>query len=142
MAQRRPLLSKAEWQLMNLCWKLGRSTARQIYEASLEQKRRDYQTVKTLLDRMAAKGYLRVEKLGRLCLFRPAVKRSRTVAAAIEEFLGTVLDNTPAPLFLHLTRKGRMTSRESGVCRVETLTNERWNWRRLWKVISVPILDS
>ena len=95
-------LSPAEWKVMNLCWKLRRATARQIYEASPQNQRRDYQTVKTMLDRIVAKGYLKVEKLGPLCIFSPLVSRASIVAGAIEDFVATVLDNSVAPLFQHL----------------------------------------
>jgi len=95
-------LSSAEWKVMNLCWKLRKATARQIYEASSQIQRRDYQTVKTLLDRIAAKGYLKMEKLGPLCIFSPLVSRASIVAGAVEDFVATVLDNSVAPLFQHL----------------------------------------
>jgi BlaI family penicillinase repressor len=95
-------LSPAEWQIMNLCWRLGRSTAREIYEASLERQERGYQTVKTLLDRIAAKGYLTVEKLGPLCVYEPRRRRRETVAAAIDDFVETVLDHVPRPLMTYL----------------------------------------
>ena len=72
----------------------------------------EYRTVKTLLDRIAAKGYLDVEKLGPLCLFKPSVRRPQALAAAIDEFVGTVLDDTLSPLFLHLAKDKEMTPEE------------------------------
>jgi BlaI family penicillinase repressor len=123
MTEKLPNLSKSEWTLMNLCWRLGKSTARQVYEASLKHKKRNYRTVKTLLDRMAVKGYLRVEKLGPLCLFTPAVKRPQVVADAIEDFFDTVLDNTLSPLFVHLTKDRKMSEEE--IESLKTLLQER-----------------
>jgi len=105
-------LSPAEWRIMNLCWKLRKATARQVYEASLLDQERDYQTVKTLLDRIAAKGYLKIEKLGPLCLFSPAVSRASVVAGAVEDFVATVLDNSVAPLYQHLARNETVSERE------------------------------
>lgn len=105
-------LSRAEWQIMSLCWRLGRSTARQVYEASLEHKKRNYRTIKTLLDRIAAKGYLRVEKLGPLSIFTPIVERRRAVGEAIRDFIDVVLDHTLAPLFIHLTEKEELSEDE------------------------------
>ncbi len=105
-------LSRTEWTLMNICWRLGKSTARQVYEESLDRRERDYQTVKTLLDRIAAKGYLEIEKLGPLCLYTPIVKRSAALATAIEDFTHTVLDNTLAPVFVHLADSGRLQEEE------------------------------
>ncbi len=105
-------LSPAEWKVMNLCWKLRKATARQIYEDSLKDQERDYQTVKTLLDRIVAKGYLKMEKLGPLCIFSPAVSRASAVAGAVEDFIETVLDNSVAPLYQHLAKSETMSERE------------------------------
>ena len=105
-------LSSAEWKVMNVCWKLRKATARQIYEASTQNRKRDYQTVKTLLDRISGKGYLKIEKLGPLCLFTPTVSRTSAVAAAVEDFVSTVLDNSVAPLFQHLAKNETIDEQE------------------------------
>ncbi len=102
---------------MNLCWKRGRATARQIYEDSLARRRRDYRTVKTMLDRIAAKGYLKVEKLGPLCLYTPVVSRREATSRAIREFIDVVLDRTLAPLFLHLAEEEELDEEELAALR-------------------------
>ncbi len=112
MKKTRPPLSKSEWMLMNICWRRGRSTARQIFDESLESYERDYRTVKTMLDRMVTKGYLAVEKLGPLCLYQPAVPRREAVSGAIREFIDTVLDRTVAPLFVHLADEEELSEEE------------------------------
>ncbi|MEM7350824.1 MAG: BlaI/MecI/CopY family transcriptional regulator [Acidobacteriota bacterium] len=105
-------LSRTEWTLMNICWRLGKSTARQVYDESSDRRDRDYQTVKTLLDRIAGKGYLKIEKLGPLCLYTPIVPRPAALATAIEDFTRTVLDNTLAPVFVHLADAGQLKEEE------------------------------
>ncbi len=112
MTKKLPEPSKTEWLLMKICWAQGKSTARQIYEETLKKKDRDYQTVKTMLDRLVNKGYLRREKLGPLCLYEPDVSRSKAVTKAIETFTDTVLDNTFAPLFAHLARGKKLSDEE------------------------------
>lgn len=103
MARKLPDLSKGEWLVMNLCWKRGRATARQIFDESPPQRTWSYPTVKTMLDRLAVKGYLRREKLGPLCLFEPLVPRERVVRRSLDMIWDTVLGRTLAPLFAHLT---------------------------------------
>ena len=112
MAKKLPELSKTEWLLMKISWTQGKSTARQIYEEALKKKDWGYQTVKTMLDRIVNKGYLRREKLGPLCLYQPAVSRSEVVKKAIQIFADTVLDNTFAPLFVHLAKGKKLTDEE------------------------------
>ena len=95
---------------MQICWRLGRATARQVHEAS--DGTRDYRTVKTLLDRMAAKGFLRIEKLGRLSLFVPAVARSRALSEVVTTFVDDVLERSVAPLYLHLAERDDLSPEE------------------------------
>ena len=102
MPRRIPDLSKAEWLVMNECWRRGRSTARQIFEGAPAGKAWRYQTVKTMLDRLVVKGYLKREKLGPLCLFEPAIPRASAVSRSIDSFRDTVLGKTLAPLFAHI----------------------------------------
>jgi predicted transcriptional regulator len=96
--------------MMQLCWTLGRATARQVHEAS--DGRRDYRTVKTLLDRIAGKGFLRVEKLGRLSLYIPTVRRQRALSEVVTEFVDNVLERSVTPLYLHLAERDDLTPEE------------------------------
>jgi predicted transcriptional regulator len=105
-------LSKTEWTIMNLCWRLKKATARQIHEASLAERRREYATVKTLLDRIAAKGYLSVERLGPVKIYRPKVGRRKAVGAAVEDFVDNVLERSLAPLYLHLSERDDLSEEE------------------------------
>ena len=105
-------LSKTEWTMMNLCWRLGKATAKQIHEASLVERKREYATVKTLLDRIAAKGYLAVERVGPVKLYRPKVGRRRAVGAAVEDFIDNVLESSLQPLYLHLSQRDNLSAEE------------------------------
>lgn len=108
----RSRLSKGEWLLMNICWRRGQATARQIFDDSLKRRERDYRTVKTMLDRMAAKGYLEIEKLGPLCLYTPLVNRRETLSEAISEFVDIVLDKTFSPLLVHLAEEESLSEED------------------------------
>ena len=109
---RKPDLSKTEWSLMNICWKKGQASAREIYEETLRDKKRGYQTVKTMLDRMVAKGYLAREKFGPIWLYKPTVSRKQALGREIESFVNIVLDRTFAPLFAHLAEKEQLSREE------------------------------
>lgn len=110
MSRKRPPLSKTEWLIMHLCWRLGRATARQVHEQS--DGTRDYRTVKTLLDRIASKGYLEVQKRGRLSLYRPVISRRSAASQAVGDFIENVLENSVAPLYLHLAGRDDLTPEE------------------------------
>ena len=117
-------LSKTEWWIMNLCWRLGKSTARQVHDAALEERTRDYRTVKTLLDRIAAKGYLKIDKVGPICLYSPEVGRGQAFREAVAEFVDTVLDHTVAPLYVHLAEQEGLSEAEIAFFQ-EQLAKER-----------------
>ena len=80
-------LSRTEWSLMKICWEKGKVSARIIYEETLKEKKRGYQTVKTMLDRIVKKGYLEREKFGPIWLYNPTVSRSKIIAREIDIFL-------------------------------------------------------
>lgn len=102
MHTRKKSLSRTEWSLMNICWRKGKISARDVYDETLKEKQRGYQTVKTMLDRMVEKGFLSREKFGPIWLYEPMVTRASVMKREIESFIGTVLDNSVAPLFAHL----------------------------------------
>ena len=112
MAETNDKLSPTEWSIMNICWEKGETTAREIYDESLKEKQRGYQTVKTMLDRLAVKKYLERRRFGPLWLYKPARARAKVVAGAVERFVDTVLDNTFAPLVTHFAKKERLSDEE------------------------------
>ncbi len=111
-ATKLPSLSRTEWRIMNYCWSLGEATAREVHEASLAERRREYRTVKTLLDRIAAKGYLEVENRGRALVFRPVVGRSAAWSEAVSDFVNVVLDRSAPALYLHLAEREDLSDEE------------------------------
>ena len=112
MKNKRNSLTRTEWSLMNICWEKGQVSARIIYEETLKEKKRGYQTVKTMLDRLAVKEYLDREKFGPIWLYKPAVSRSKVMTKEIDSFVATVLDNTLAPLFARLAEKEKLSRDE------------------------------
>ena len=112
MQIKRSYLTRTEWSLMKICWEKGQVSARVIYEETLKDKKRGYQTVKTMLDRLVVKGYLEREKFGPIWLYEPAVSRSNIMAREIDTFVSTVLDNTFAPLFARLAEKEKLSRDE------------------------------
>ncbi len=112
MPKKRDDLSKTEWTVMKICWETGEATARMVYEETLKQKQRGYQTVKTMLDRLVEKGYLQRKKLGPIWLYKPVVSRAAVTARTIDSFANTVLDNTLAPILAHFAKREDISQAE------------------------------
>jgi BlaI family transcriptional regulator, penicillinase repressor len=113
MTKKLPELAKAEWVIMKCCWRKGRCTARDVYEEALKAKMKwQYQTVKTMLDRLAQKGYVHMDKIGPICLYEPTISQTKVASQAIDSFVGTVLDGTVAPLFAHMAKGKKLRPEE------------------------------
>jgi BlaI family penicillinase repressor len=80
-------LTEAEWSIMEIVWEQGYCTAPDVQELLQERTGWAYSTVKTMMDRMAAKGLLETERIRKMILFRPAIKR---VQAQRAELMRTV----------------------------------------------------
>lgn len=90
---------------MLICWDLGSPTAREVHEASLEQRARDYRTVLATLNNVVRKGFLRAEKhpgprnipTNR---YRPTLSRREGLERRIRRFLHEDLRSEPRNLQL------------------------------------------
>jgi BlaI family penicillinase repressor len=77
MAKATVELTGAEWSVIKAIWESEPCTAPSVQEKLFGQTRWTYSTVRTIMDRMAAKGLLRAEKIGKATLFRSAVTRQQ-----------------------------------------------------------------
>ena len=98
-------LSASEWELMLICWDLGAPSAREVHQASLGNRRRNYRTVLATLNNIAVKGYLKVEKQpGPRNIptnrYVPAIARGPALERRIRRFLEHDLRWDPTDLAL------------------------------------------
>jgi len=69
-------LTEAEWSIIKAVWDDEPCTAPAIQETLLPATGWTYSTVRTLMDRMAAKGLLNAKKEGRQTIYHSAVTRA------------------------------------------------------------------
>ncbi len=105
-------LSKAEWSLMKICWKKGKASAREIYNESLHDKKRSYQTISTLLERIVKKGFLTKEKYGPIWIYKPALSQTKALSHEISTFITTILDESVGPLFVNFVKNKKLSREE------------------------------
>lgn len=70
-------LTEAEWSIIKAVWEKEPCTAPAIQEKLHKETGWTYSTVRTLMDRMAAKGVLKAKKEGKLTMYQSAVTRSQ-----------------------------------------------------------------
>jgi predicted transcriptional regulator len=68
-------LTEAEWEIIQVVWKREPCAAPEVQEELVARKKWTYSTVKTLMDRMVAKGLLTTERIRNLILYRAAIRR-------------------------------------------------------------------
>ena len=70
-------LTKAEWSVVKAVWENEPCSAPAIQEKLFKRTGWTYSTVRTLMDRMVAKGVLRAKKDGKLTIYNSAVTRAQ-----------------------------------------------------------------
>ena len=75
MATREHELTEAEWDIIQVVWEHEPCAAPTVQEELATRKKWTYSTVKTLMDRMVAKGLLATERIRNLILYRSAISQ-------------------------------------------------------------------
>src|ERR1700733_5516933 len=70
-------LTEAEWSVIKAVWESEPCTAPAIQEKLFKPIGWTYSTVRTLMDRMVAKGVLKSKKEGKLTIYNSAVTRTQ-----------------------------------------------------------------
>jgi BlaI family penicillinase repressor len=69
-------LTEAEWAIIPVVWEHEPCAAPTVQEELAARRKGTYSTVKTLMDRMVAKGLLRTERIRNLMLYRSAISQT------------------------------------------------------------------
>jgi BlaI family penicillinase repressor len=104
-----PRISDAEWTAMKVFWDRGASTVAEVVkelEGRLHWKPR---TVQTLVRRLAEKGALTVEAVGREFRYRPAVAQEDCQLEESRSFLKKVFDGRLTPFVAGLVEREEVT---------------------------------
>jgi len=91
-------LTEAEWTIINAVWASEPCAAPAIQEKLFKKTRWTYSTVRTLMDRMAAKGLLAAEKVRNLTLYRSAVTREQAQRGELLYALKHAFNGALAPM--------------------------------------------
>lgn len=106
-----PHITEAELKLMKILWRIGSGTVRDVKTALEEEcgEAPAYTTVMTLMNQLAAKGALAVEKSRQPYLYRPSVRRESVLRERLSQFLQTVFDGQAGELVLRLVEEAELS---------------------------------
>jgi len=105
-----PELTESEWAVIKAVWQLEPCPAPTVQEHLAGQRDWSVSTVRTVMERMAAKGLLTSEKLRNLTLYRSAVSRQQAQLGELRYALKNAFDGALTPLVLCLLESERLDS--------------------------------
>ena len=102
-------LSKFELEIMEILWKLGESSVREVQDAIQERKRPAYTTVQTIFARLEEKKAVRrTRKIGNAFMFEPLLTRKSAHRRIIDNFLD-LFGGSAEPVMARLLETGKLT---------------------------------
>jgi BlaI family penicillinase repressor len=102
MAKRRPELTEGEWYIMQAVWDNEPCAAPTVQETLEKQIGWSYSTVKTMMDRMVAKGLLRTQKMRNLILYISSVTMKDAQRGEIKRAMRRAFDGAFTPMMQFL----------------------------------------
>lgn len=104
-----PRLSKLELKIMNVLWKHGDLSIREVQESFPARKRPAYTTLQTTMYRLEAKGAVaRKKKIGNAHIFKAVASRQEAERRLVDEVLA-LFDGRPQPVMSYLIESGSLT---------------------------------
>jgi BlaI family transcriptional regulator, penicillinase repressor len=104
-------LTKAEEQLMQVLWKLGKGFLKDILDA-VPEPRPHPNTVATILKILAEKGFVNYEPQGRNNLYRPAILKSEYGKKSINQLVKGYFEGSPAKLVSQFVNDNKLTIKD------------------------------
>lgn len=128
MPKNRVELTGAEWPVMKVIWEIEPCTAPAVREILAKSTGWTYSTVRTLMDRMTAKGLLKAKKEGKVTIYNSAVTRSQAQRGELFYTLKHAFNGAFAPLVQCLLESGELD--ESELAEIEALVQSGKNRRK------------
>ena len=105
----RPDLSAGEFEIMDVLWKMGRASVREV-QAALEPARLlSRSAIATVLMRMKEKGYVDAREKNFAWEFRPLAKRDQVVRRKLDDLVDRLFGGDVAPLAAYLADTRKLT---------------------------------
>jgi len=95
-------LTEAEWIIMKVVWENEPCAAGTVQEALANSKDWAYSTVKTTMDRMANKGFLKIQKIRNLQLFSSVISEVDAKRGEFRKMLKRAFDGALTPMMQFL----------------------------------------
>ncbi|MEN6576499.1 MAG: BlaI/MecI/CopY family transcriptional regulator [Phycisphaerales bacterium] len=110
-------LTEGEWEIMRVVWEKEPCAAGTVQEELALDRDRAYSTVKTTMDRMVEKGFLRIERIRNLQLFSSCVSEVEARRGEFRRMLKRAFDGALTPMMQFLIEHEGLSAEEASQLR-------------------------
>jgi BlaI family transcriptional regulator, penicillinase repressor len=110
-------LTEAEWEIMRVVWKKEPCAAGTVQEALADTRDWCYATVKLTMDRMVAKGFLTIERIRNLQLFRSCISEVEARRGELRKMLTRAFGGALTPMLKFLIEHEGLSKDEAAELR-------------------------
>jgi BlaI family penicillinase repressor len=112
MAKKNYELTEAEWAIIRAVWENEPCPAPTVQEVLQKQRNWSYSTVKTMMDRMAAKGLLKTERIRNLMLYRSVINKQTARKNEIMRTVKRAFDGAMTPMMQFMLDSNNLSEGE------------------------------
>ncbi len=112
MAKKNYELTEGEWAIIRAVWDNQPCAAPTVQEALQKQKGWAYSTVKTMMDRMVAKGLLKTQRIRNLILYRSIITKREAQKGEIMRAVKRAFDGALTPMMQFLLEDNNLSPKQ------------------------------
>ncbi len=127
-ANESPVLAPTEGEVMKALWERGPLDARGVFAALPTERDWAYQTVKTLLSRLVAKGAVEYDQVGNSYLYRAVVAREAVTRQEVRSVFERVVGAAVSPVLAHFIDEAELS--EEDIQKLEQVLDGKRKKRR------------
>ncbi len=105
-------LTEAEWEIIQVVWEHEPCAAPEVQEELVARKKWTYSTVKTLMDRMVAKGLLTTERIRNLILYRSAISQQEAQRGELMRTVKRAFGGAFTPMMQFMLESDTLSQKE------------------------------
>ena len=111
-------LTNLERQIMEVIWKLKKTTSKEIKEHLDAEKPLALTTILTVLARLMEKKYIKeIPSLGRTRVFQPIIPKESVAGKTLRKVIKQFFSGSPSELMAHLLKNENISEEELGEIR-------------------------
>jgi BlaI family penicillinase repressor len=112
MTKNKVELTEGEWAIFKAVWEKQPCTAPSIQEKLRGRKKWKYSTVKTMMDRMVAKGLLKTERIRNIILYRSTITKREAQKSEITKTVKLAFDRALIPMVQFMLDNNRLSRQQ------------------------------